>query len=131
MPGRSCGTLEVDRVYTKLHSGLSRQKAGNVFMGKHVGEDYLRDFLRSMKKYSQRFYTLLSESGLSPGDFLSPSLMPLKPIARLNRLSLALGFNGVFCARITILSYDFRRAGMGISLNITPAARWQEILNSS
>lgn len=131
MPGRSCGTAEVDRLYAKLRSGVSLRKAGDDFKGRHVGEDYLRDLVRSMKKYSRRLHSLLLEAGLPPEDFLSPSLRPLEPMAKLNRLSLALGCNAVFCSRVTILTYDLKRAGLGISLKTHPAARWQVILNSS
>lgn len=131
MPGRSCGTAEVDRFYVKLCSGVSRRKAGNDFKERNVGEDYPRDLVRSMKKYSGRLHSLLLEAGLPPGDFLSPSLMPIKPVTQLNHLSLALGSNAVFCSRVTILTYDLKRAGLGISLKTHSAARWQEILNSS
>ena len=131
MPGRSCGTAEVDRLYAKLRSGVSRQKAGDGFKARNVGEDYPRDLVRSMNKYSRRLHTLLLEAGLPPGDFLSPSLMPLKTMAKLNRLSLGLGSNAVFCSRVTILTYNLKRAGLGISLNLPPAARWLQILNSS
>ena len=131
MPGRSCGTAEVDRLYVKLRSGVSRRKAGNDFKARNVGEDYPRDLVRSMKKYSGRLFTLLLEAGLPPGDFLSPSLRPLEPMAKLNRLSLALGCNAVFCSRVTILTYDLKRAGLGISLKTHSAARLKEILNSS
>ncbi len=131
MPGRSCGTAEVDKLYAKLRSGVSRQKAGNDFRAMNVGEDYSHDLVRSMRKYSGRLHSLLLEAGLPPGDFLSPSLRPLEPMAKLNRLILALGSNAVFCSRITILSYDLKRAGLGISLNPPSAARLQKILNSS
>jgi len=131
MPGRSCGTAEVDSLYANLRSGVSRRKAGNDFKARNVGEDYPRDLVRSMKKYSGRLHSLLLEAGLPSGDFLSPSLMPIKPVTQLNRLILALGSNAVFCSRITILSYDLKRAGLGISLNPPSAARLQKILNSS
>lgn len=131
MPGRSCGTAEVDRLYVKLRSGVSCRKAGDEFKARNVGADYPRDLIHSMKKYSGRLNTLLLEAGLSPGDYLSPSLKPIEPIAKLNRLSLALGCNAVFCSRVTILTYDLKRAGLGISLNPPSAARLPEILNSS
>lgn len=131
MPGRSCGTAEVDQFFSKLRSGVSRQKAGNGFKTQNVGEDYPHDLLRSMKKYSGRLYSLLLEASLPPEDFLSPSLIPLKPVGNLNRLSLGLGSNAVYCSRITILTYDLKRAGLGISLNPPSAAMRQEILNSS
>jgi hypothetical protein len=131
MPGRSCGTAEVDELFTKLRSGVSRRRAGNDFKAKNVGEDYPRDLVRSMKKYSRRLFTLLLEADLPPVDCLSPSLMLLKPVTQLNHLSLVLGSNAVFCSRITILSYDLKRAGMGISLKTHSAARLKEILNSS
>lgn len=110
---------------------MSQGKAADDLKARNVGEDYPRDLLRSMKKYSQRLYALFLEASLSPRDFFTSSLMPLEPIAKLNRLSLVLGSNAVFCSRITILSYDLKRAGLGISLNPPSAARLQEILNSS
>lgn len=131
VPGRSIGTNAVDSFLDQLQKGNSQKQSGICFIENGMNADYYKSLLKSLHISSLQLSAILCAFGLETSTCLSPLGLPLKKITILNRISLALGFNAIYFSRRSILSYDSKRKGKAISLNMHSTVLKLQKLDSS
>lgn len=131
VPGRSCGSYQVDELYRASLTGSTRGATGKPFVIRGMGDEYPKQIVSSQSVYLQRMRAVLVEAELDCDRLVTPTGCARVSMSVLNRLSLAFGYNAVICSRINILSYQKKREGMGISHNMPPTDEINHILNSS
>jgi hypothetical protein len=102
LPGTSVGAAEAEAFVLQRESGASRARAGEGFLGRGMGTEYLRSLERRLVAGVHQARALFPErESHGPGPWrrlIDMSGTHLRPIFELNRSSIAAGWGAVFCS---------------------------------